>query len=72
MSQTRQILRYFRSGRTLTQIEALELFGCLRLSARIHELRDRGHDIETTMIAVGKDKKVGRYKLKETSIKLSK
>lgn len=72
MSQTKQILRHLRSGRMITQLEALELFGCLRLSARIYDLRDRGHDIETTIISVGKNKKVARYRLKETSIKLNK
>lgn len=33
--------------------EAARLFGCYRLSARIHDLKEAGHDIKTTM-KVGK------------------
>ena len=47
MSQNTQILKYLRPpGRTLTPLKALQLFGCLRLSARIHNLRNEGHPIQ--------------------------
>jgi len=51
MSQNAQILKYLRPpGRTLTPLKALQLFGCLRLSARIHNLRNEGHPIKTKLI----------------------
>ena len=46
-SQNAQILAWLESGRTLTTLQALELFGCIRLGARISELRSRGHNIKT-------------------------
>lgn len=45
-SQEQEILKYLESGRSLTPLAALELFGCFRLSARIFTLRKAGHDIE--------------------------
>lgn len=50
MSETQndQVLRYLKFGRRLTPMAALRLFGCFRLAARIHELRQHGHDIRHT------------------------
>lgn len=47
MSQTEAILAHLKTGRSLTPIDALNLFGCFRLGARIHDLRKQGFDIET-------------------------
>lgn len=48
MSQNKQILRYLQTHkRGLTPIDALEKFGCFRLSARIADLRGLGWDIRT-------------------------
>ena len=38
---------FLESGHELTPIEALEMFGCFRLAARINDLRARGLPIET-------------------------
>lgn len=46
MSQKQNILSWLRS-KPITQLEASERFGCWRLAARIKELRDDGHNIET-------------------------
>lgn len=46
-SQENRILDYLKSGRSLTPLEALDLFGCLRLSARIKKLREMGYSIVT-------------------------
>ena len=62
MSQTHQILRHLKKGRTITALEALEKFGCLRLAARINDLKNDGHSISTAMVARG-DKRVARYQL---------
>jgi hypothetical protein len=63
MSQKMEILHYLKTKRQLTPLEALKRFGCLRLSGRILELRQDGHRIETTMVEVGNDKRVGSYLL---------
>lgn len=44
-SQKEMILRYLQSGKTITGIEALNLFGCFRLAARINDLRLLGYEI---------------------------
>lgn len=46
-SQAEQIAMFLQSGHELTPIQALELFGCFRLAARIKDLRQRGLPIET-------------------------
>ena len=45
MSQNKKILNYLLKGKKLTPIDALEKFGCFRLSARILDLRKEGYDI---------------------------
>ena len=51
-SQKQEILRYLAKGKELTQLQALEYFGCCRLAARIKDLRDDGWPVETTMVDV--------------------
>ncbi len=50
-------------GYTITQLDALKMFGCFRLSARISDLKDQGFDIVTKMVKVN-DKRVAQYSLK--------
>lgn len=47
IAQQDQILVNMQAGNTITQIDALNLFGCFRLSAIIHDLRNNGHEIIT-------------------------
>ena len=46
-SQADLIAMYLDSGHELTPMQALEMFGCFRLAARIKDLRARGLPIET-------------------------
>lgn len=46
-SQTNAIKKHLEDGKTITPIEALNLYGCFRLSAIIFKLRESGLDIET-------------------------
>lgn len=48
ISQNKQILNYLQQGNAITQAKAVEIFGCYRLSARIHDLREEGYDIKAT------------------------
>ena len=62
MSQTHQILRHLKKGKSITALEALDRYGCLRLAARINDLKNDGHSISTAMVA-RKGKRVARYQL---------
>lgn len=50
MSQTSAILAHLKSGQTITQASAIMHFRCFRLSGRIEELRNAGHDIKFRMV----------------------
>lgn len=62
-SQTTSIFVYLSSGKSLTALEALNLFGCFRLAARINDLRSEGYNIKTEIIATKNNKRVAEYKL---------
>lgn len=60
--QREAILAFLAAGKKLTQLEAKSRFGCLRLAARIEELRKAGHPIPSRMVAVpGHEHKVAEY-----------
>lgn len=40
-----QILSYLKAGNSITPLDALQLFGCFRLGARIWDLRKSGVEI---------------------------
>ena len=61
-AQCKQILRYLRTGRSITPIEALRCFQSFRLAARVRDLRDAGYNIITTMKDDG-EKRYASYKL---------
>jgi len=44
-SQRAAIARYLKAGKSLTALEALQRFGCLRLASRIYELKQQGANI---------------------------
>jgi orotate phosphoribosyltransferase-like protein len=46
MSQENQILEYLKTGKSITPLDALKLFGCFRLGARIWDLKKKGYHIE--------------------------
>ena len=62
-SQRVRIQAYLESGHTLTQMQALKLFGCERLASRINDLRNRGLAIKTDMIVTFSGKRVAQYSL---------
>lgn len=49
MSQKQAILEYLLSGKSITPLEALDLFKCFRLGARIWDLKKEGHDIKSEL-----------------------
>lgn len=65
-SQADEILAWLTAGHTLTQFEALERFGCMRLPSRIDELRHkRGIAITTTLIELPGGKRVAEYTIEK-------
>ena len=48
-TQKEAILEYLKEHGSITPLEALDKFGCFRLSAVIFELREDGYVITTTL-----------------------
>lgn len=44
-TQNKLIANHLLRVKTITPIEALDLYGCFRLAARIYDLRKKGHRI---------------------------
>lgn len=61
-SQRLEILKHLKKGRSVTPLEALEKWGCMRLSGRIIELRRAGHNI-VTEVEEKNGKRYARYKM---------
>ena len=61
-SQNKQILNHLESGKSITPIDALNLFGCFRLGARIHDLKSEGHDIKAEIKSIN-GKRFAEYSL---------
>lgn len=63
MSQNETIRAALLAGRAITPLEALQEFGCLRLAARISDLRRTGMDIECRHVTRN-GKRFARYRLR--------
>jgi hypothetical protein len=61
MSQEAQIIKMLRKG-PITPLDAFRQVGCMRLAARIHDLKEKGFVIDSTFVRIG-GKKVSRYRL---------
>ena len=62
-SQEGKVLKHLQSGATLTPLEALNLFGSLRLAALIWCLRNKGYHIQSRTITLANGKRVAEYTL---------
>lgn len=49
-SQNAMIREYLEAGHSITPIDALNMFGCFRLGARIADLKKEGLDIRTEIV----------------------
>lgn len=56
-AQEKAILKYLAEGYSLTSMQAVKKFDCLRLSARIFNLKKAGHDIVAPLVYDKKTKK---------------
>src|SRR3990167_760038 len=50
MTQEDSILEALKRGEKITPLEALKYHNCMRLGARIFDLKQKGHDIKTKMV----------------------
>lgn len=64
MSQTEQILKHLKGGRSITALEALITYNCFRLGARIWELKQMGYAVESHIIKRN-GKRFSLYRLAE-------
>ena len=68
-TQNELILEYMKEHGGITPAEALNYCGSMRLSARIHDLRALGYDIQMKLVTVntrnGQKVRVSRYWLNE-------
>jgi hypothetical protein len=62
-TQAGRILAHLRGGNRITALEALELFGCFRLAARIHELRQDNWQINERTVETASGKRIAEYSL---------
>lgn len=63
MSQCSEILKHMQERGSITALEALDLYGCFRLAARIKDLRADGHIIVTEEVSLPNNKTIARYSL---------
>ena len=60
-SQSAEILKYLETGRTLTGLEALKLFGTMKLTSRISEICASGYEIKKDWFVTNTKKRVRLY-----------
>ena len=60
-----QLRNHLRSGKSITQLEAIGLYSLFRLAARVHELKQKGWNIITTEKRDANGAVYAEYKLGE-------
>ena len=66
MSQKSDILAALKNGEEMTPLPALKRFGCMRLAARIGELKEDGWPIVPRDVKLPSGKTVAGYRLDTT------
>ena len=60
-TQTERILSHLLAGGSITALQALDLYNCSRLAARIEELKRGGWPIVSRLVETGGGKRVSSY-----------
>lgn len=72
-SQNQMVLSHMTKHKTITSMDAFSIYGITRLSARIYDLRERGHKIgmvwENGTNRYGEPTHYGRYFIEKTKDK---
>ncbi|MBD8687057.1 MULTISPECIES: helix-turn-helix domain-containing protein [unclassified Rhizobium] len=64
-----KVRAHLLSGRSLTQLEALGLYGAFRLAARVHELKAEGMKIDTLMKEDPNGNPYAEYRLRSKKVR---
>jgi hypothetical protein len=59
--QCQQVLSHLQSGKPITALEALRLYGIFRLASRIHDLKKAGLTIQSRDVQTENGKKIAQY-----------
>lgn len=69
MKQADRVLKYMRDFGSITQLEAMQDLGCMRLGARVYDRKREGYaikkEMETSKNRYGEDTSYARYRLVE-------
>lgn len=69
MTHCEKILHYLQDTGSITPLDAMREFGCMRLGARIYDLKKRGYPISRVMESrpnrYGQQVTYARYRLEE-------
>lgn len=65
VGQAQRILEDLQRGDSITPLEALSRYGCMRLGARIFELRQLGYPIVSRLVKTSAGKHVSEYRLEQ-------
>ena len=72
LTKTKMVMQHLRGGKTITSLEAINLYSATRLSAIIFCLREKGHNIVTIPITIrdrfGNSCQYGKYKLLDVEL----
>lgn len=68
-SQKLKILEYLKEGGELTALKALKMFGCLRLGARIWDIKKMGYEIQREWMETDDGARVAVYKMSVEEVK---
>ena len=62
-SQNKMIMGHLRRHKSITPLTAMSQYNCMRLAARIFDLKEAGHTIHTDMVETHSGKQIARYTL---------
>ena len=63
MAQNQKVLAHLKTGRNITAVSAMALYGVFRLAARIKELKDLGNIIKSIPCTDINGKRYAMYRL---------
>lgn len=66
MTQKNTVLKHLRKYRSITNMEALVVYGIYRLGAAVYDLRREGHNIVNTMKQDEMGRRYSHYSLEDS------
>lgn len=72
LTQNEMILKYIHDYGSITPLEALKEFGCMRLASRINDLKNQGYNIVSEKVSIknryGKKVSFAKYSIIESEV----